>query len=315
MEETPPRRLLRRSPVPILLVLLSLLLFSPTSAAPFNAPAKSDAFTPPDNYLFDCGSPAPTTVPGNRVFAADPDTGKFLSYNGPAVAAVAPQPDPTVPSPIYNTASVFESAATYTFHVTRPGWHWIRLHFAPIQNSIGKDLKTAKFKVITERLVLVQEYVNPPTATWSMREFLVNVTTERFSVTFAPNAGSFAFISAIEFVSAPDILLGDVATAVFPKGDYSGMSAVAYQTAYRLNSGGPLITAQNDTLGRSWEPDQPYLDPKFMGSPVSVKPNAITYPPGESPLIAPPMVYATATQMADANVQVMFNFLLIFYHY
>ncbi|KAH6756102.1 Malectin/receptor-like protein kinase family protein [Perilla frutescens var. hirtella] len=305
MEETPPRRL-RPSPLPILLVLLVLSL-SPYAvvAAPINAPANSDAFTPPDNYLFDCGNPSSTTAPGNRVFVGDPETGKYLSYSGRNIQAAAPQPDPTVPSPIYNTASVFESSATYTFHVTRPGWHWIRLHFSPVQNNLQKDLKTAKFRVTTSSsIVLVQEFEMPPNTTWSMREFLVNVTTERFSVTFSPVEGSLAFINAIEFVSAPDILLGDVASSVFPKGSYPGMTSVAYQTAYRLNSGGPAITPENDTLGRNWYPDQPYLDPKFMGSVVTVKPNVITYPQGESPLIAPPFVYATATQMADANVQV-----------
>ena len=122
--------------------------------------------------------------------------------------------------------------------------------------------------------------------------------------------GQLSYVSAIEFTSAPDLMLGNNAAAVFPKGDYSGLANVAYQTAYCLNSGGPLITAQNDTLGRNWEPDQPYLDPKFMGSAASVKPNVITYPEGESPLIAPPMVYATATQMADANVQVTFLYSL-----
>ncbi|XP_057783101.1 LOW QUALITY PROTEIN: probable receptor-like protein kinase At2g21480 [Salvia miltiorrhiza] len=288
---------------PILLVLLLISIPNALLAARSTPPAKSDAFTPPDNYLFDCGSPTPTTTPGNRVFVGDSEAAKFLAYGGTPIAAAAPQPDPTVPLPIYNTASVFDNVATYTFHVTRPGWHWIRLHFAPIQNNAGKDLKTAKFRVTTERLVLIQSFENP-NATWSMREFLVNVTTERFSVMFTPNTGSFAYISAIEFTSAPDILLANNAAAVFPKGDYSGLSNVAYQTAYRLNSGGPLITPQNDTLGRSWEPDQPYLDPKFMGSAASVQPNVITYPEGESPLIAPPMVYATATQMADANVQV-----------
>lgn len=308
MEETPPRRL-RRSPPPILLVLLSCLVLPLpnavvfTSAAPINAPANSDSFTPPDNYLFNCGSPSPITAPGNRIFVGDPETGKYLSYTGKSLIATASQPDPTFPSPIYNTASVFESDATYTFHITRPGWHWIRLHFAPIQNNV-KDLKTAKFQVTTTTLVLVQELESPVNATWTMKEFLVNVTTERFSVTFAPSDGSFAFINAIECVSAPDLLLGNVATAVFPKGEYSGMANVAYQTVYRLNSGGPVITAQNDTLGRNWDSDQPYLDPKFMGSVVSVQPNVITYPQGESPLIAPPAVYSTATQMADAKVQV-----------
>ncbi|KAG6436228.1 hypothetical protein SASPL_101113 [Salvia splendens] len=269
MEETPPRR----PPVAILLVLLLTPLPYSAVSVPINAPANSGAFTPPDNYLFDCGSPTPTTIPGNRVFVSDSEAAKFLAYTGTAIVAASPQPDPSVPSPIYNTASVFEKAATYTFHVTRPGWHWIRLHFAPVQNNAGKDLKTAKFKVTTDRLVLIQSFENPSSATWSMREFLVNVTTKQFSVMFTPDSGSFAYISAIEFTSAPDLLLGNNAAAVFPK-------------------------------GRNWEPDHPYLDPKFMGSAASIQPNVITYPEGGSPLIAPPLVYATATQMADANVQV-----------
>lgn len=310
MEETPPRRL-SRSPTATTLLVVLFSVFSPfflnasvfTSAAVINAPAKSDSFTPPDNYLFDCGNPTPTTVSPNRVFLGDQENSKFLAYKGRAIQVASGQPDPTAPSPVYNSASVFETEATYTFHVTRPGWHWIRLHFSPIKNN-EKDLKTAKFQVKTDTLVLIQQFENSSNATWSMREFIVNCTTERFSITFLPVQGSVAFVNGIEFVSAPDMLLGDVATAVFPKGDYSGLSSIAYQTLFRLNAGGPVITAQNDTLGRSWDTDQPYLDPKFMGSSVSVQPNVITYPEGESPLIAPPSVYATATQMADANALV-----------
>ncbi|KAI3448014.1 hypothetical protein Pfo_004679 [Paulownia fortunei] len=315
MEKTPPWRLtsgLRPSPssaIVILLVLFCLILSSPkavvlTHAARINAPAKSDSFNPPDNYLLDCGNSASTTLPGNRVFLGDQETGKYLSYNGRDIQVSTPQADANVPSPIYTSAIVFESEATYTFHVVRPGWHWIRLHFAPVQNN-EKDLKSAKFKVSTSNnLVLIHEFENAENATWSFNEYLVNVTNERFSVTFEPAQGSVAFVSAIEFVSAPDILLGDVATAVFPKGDYSGLLNIAYQTVYRLNVGGPLITAQNDTLGRTWDSDKTYLDPKVTGSNVSVEPNVITYPEGESPLIAPPVVYATATQMANANVEV-----------
>lgn len=300
MEETPPRRLWR-SLLVIFLSFQNALVF--TSAAMINAPAKSNSFTPSDNYLLDCGNSSSTTLFANRVFLGDQESSKFLAYNGRNIQVAAAQPDPTVPSPIYNSANIFETEATYTFHVSRPGWHWIRLHFSPIQNS-EKDLKTAKFQVKTDNLVLIQQFANSKNASWSMREFIVNCTNERFSVTFVPIQGSVAFINAIEFVSAPDMLLSDVATAVFPKGDYSGLSSIAYQTLFRLNAGGPVITAQNDTLGRNWDSDQPYLDPKFMGSTVSVQPNVITYPEGESPLIAPPLVYSTATQMADANVQV-----------
>ncbi|GFQ07158.1 probable receptor-like protein kinase at2g21480 [Phtheirospermum japonicum] len=294
----------RRLPAVLLVLILSLIsnaVVIRTRAARINAPAKSSSFTPADNYLLDCGSSAATTVPGNRVFLGDQETGKYLSYNGhDAQVSTADQKD--LPSPIYATAKIFESAATYTFHVTRPGWHWIRLHFAPIQNA-QPDLRSARFKVSTsDNLVLIHEF--EMNATSSFNEYLVNVTTERYSVTFEPAQGSVAFVNAIEFVSAPDILIGDVATAVFPKGDFSGLLNIAYQTVYRLNVGGPVITAQNDTLGRTWNSDKTYLDPKVTGTEVSVAPNVITYPDGESPLIAPPVVYATATQMADANVEV-----------
>ncbi|CAA0828002.1 Probable receptor-like protein kinase [Striga hermonthica] len=307
MENSAPWWLIsgRRLVSVFLLVPLLLCLISTSSmGARVNAPAKSDSFSPPDNYLFDCGSTGPTTLPGGRIFLGDQDTGKYLSYNGRDVQVSAANPK-DLPSPIYASANIFDSAATYTFHVTRPGWHWIRLHFAPIQND-QQDLKAARFKVSTSNnLVLIQEFqMSPENATTSLNEYLVNVTTERYSLTFQPTQGSVAYVSAIEFVSAPDILIGDIASSVFPKADYSGLLSIAYQTVYRVNVGGPLITAQNDTLGRTWVSDTPYLDPKVSGSQVSVAPNVITYPDGESPLIAPPVVYATAMQMADANVEV-----------
>ncbi|XP_073308562.1 probable receptor-like protein kinase At2g21480 [Primulina huaijiensis] len=314
MENTYPRRCivyLRHPPlssaVAILLVLSTFVSngFVSTHAARINAPAKSDSFTPPDNYLLDCGSSAATTLPGKRVFLGDQETSNYLSYNGLDVQVSAPATAfPAAPSPIYLSAKVFETEATYTFHVSRPGWHWVRLHFAPVPNN-EKDLQNAKFQVKTSNnLVLIHEFKLPENQMWEFREFLVNVTTERFSLTFEPSQGGLAYINAIEFISAPDILLGDVATAISPKGDYSGLMKNAYQTVYRLNVGGPMITAQNDTLGRTWDSDEPYLEPKVVGSDVSVDPSVITYPDGESPLIAPPVVYATATQMADANVQV-----------
>ncbi|KAL0454155.1 UNVERIFIED_CONTAM: hypothetical protein Slati_0754700 [Sesamum latifolium] len=76
MEITSPRRFTsgRRPYLPppsgmaILLVLIFCIIFSaaPTAvhAAITAAPAKSDAFTPPDNFLLDCGIAASTTLPG-----------------------------------------------------------------------------------------------------------------------------------------------------------------------------------------------------------------------------------------------------------
>ncbi|XP_051144129.1 probable receptor-like protein kinase At2g21480 [Andrographis paniculata] len=317
MEKTPSRRLspglhLPRpssfAAAPLLVLFCSFLSNSNhvflTEAAVIGAPAKSDAFTPPDNFLLDCGSSAPTTLPGNLAYVGDQESSKYLQYKGRDIQVMLAQDDQSVPSAIYRSAKVFDGEAIYTFHVTRPGWHWIRLHFAPAPYN-EMDLNNAKFQVRTSNgMMLMYDFKSPGNARWSMKEYLVNVTTEQFSITFLPDQGSVAFVSAIEFVSAPDILLGDVATAVLPKGDYSGLSKVAYQTAFRLNAGGPVITPQNDTIGRSWESDKPYLDPPVAGADAFVEPKVITYPDGESPLIAPPVVYATATQMANANVQV-----------
>ncbi|KAL2490677.1 putative receptor-like protein kinase [Abeliophyllum distichum] len=278
-------------------LLVLFYLFVATSATSI---AKSDAFNPPDNYLLDCGASFSTPLSNNRVFMSDSDASKYLAYTGKDIHVSVPSSN--VPSPIYLSAKIFEKEpAIYTFHVTRPGWHWIRLHFFPLQID-NHDLQKATFKVKTDELVLVQEFRNSENPKWTLKEYLVNVTTERFSIMFEPDTDSFAFINAIEFVSAPDILIEDSGTMLFPKGDYSGLSKNAFQTVYRLNVGGPIITPENDTLGRSWESDHRYINPSVAASNVSIVANVISYPEGESPLIAPPVVYASAIQMADANV-------------
>lgn len=290
MENTPRGHRVWPPPTATLLVLF--YLFVPTFAP----------FTPPDNYLFDCGASSSTTLSNDRIFVSDSDARKYLAYKGKNIQVSVPSAN--VPSPIYLSAKIFEKeSAVFTFHVTQPGWHWIRLHFFPVQNT-NYDLQNAMFKVKTDEFVLVQEFKNNENLKWTFKEYLVNVTTERFSIKFEPDADSFAFINAIEFVSAPDMLIQDSGSMLFPKGDYSGLSNNAFQAIYRLNVGGPIITPENDTLGRSWESDHQYLDPGVTASNVSVAPNIIVYPEGESPSIAPPVVYASAIEMADANVQV-----------
>jgi len=288
---------LSSTPATMAAILLVLCISIPYSVIAI----KSDSFTPQDSFLLDCGATTSTTLAGQRVFLNDQETSQYLAYEGRDVKVSVTSAD--VPSPVYLSAKIFESIATYTFHVTRPGWHWIRLHFFPVENS-EKDLKNAEFLVKTNDLILIHEFENTGNTSWSMREYLVNVTTERYSVVFQPNRDSVAYVNGIEFVSAPDILIGDVASMLFPKGQYHGLGHNAYQTMYRLNVGGNAVTPQNDTIGRTWEPDHVYIDPSVTASNTSVSPSIITYPEGESPFIAPPMVYASATEMADANVLV-----------
>ncbi|CAL5363585.1 unnamed protein product [Camellia sinensis] len=77
---------------------------------------------------------------------------------------------------------------------------------------------------------------------------------------------------------------------------------VGFETAYRVNMGGQILTPKNDTLWRIWESDQPFLINSASARNVSVNPGSIEYPSGVSVDIAPNWVYATAQEMADANV-------------
>lgn len=286
-------------------VLLSLFIVnSITAVIPVNAqdaitlPANSfQPFIPQDNYLFDCGSNSSTILPGNRAFQPDNTTTEFLAYDGKDIQVSMPAADV---SPIYRSAKVFATDAVYTFPITTPGWHWIRLHFFAL-NTSHYDLKTAKFSVETDKLVLLHQFELQNNTSTIMKEFLVNVTTERFPLTFKPK-GTVAFVNAIEFVSAPNPLIGDFATLLFPVAQKFGLSNHNFQTVYRLNIGGPEIQTEHDTLRRTWEPDAKYLDPEEMGKNVSVSPAIISYPRDESsPLIAPPLVYSSAEELADSK--------------
>ncbi|CAK9142050.1 unnamed protein product [Ilex paraguariensis] len=288
------------STMAILVVLFYLFLAYPiVSGVSTGAPAKSDTFIPLDNFLLDCGATAQTTLPNQRVFLPDQDTGKFLSNQGRDVQVSVPSAD--VPLPIYLSAKIFFNEAVYKFHMSRPGWHWVRLHFFPVQSN-EFNLKDAKFSVITDTLVLLHEFELGNNTSWFVKEYLVNVTTEQFSIKFQPVKDSAAFINAIEVVSAPDMLISDVGSTLFPVAQTTGLSTNAYQTVYRLNVGGPIISSQNDTLGRTWVSDQPYLKHGLAAKNTSIAPSIISYPEGESPLIAPPTVYASAIEMENANV-------------
>ncbi|CAN1347065.1 Receptor-like protein kinase THESEUS 1 [Linum perenne] len=69
--------------------------------------------------------------------------------------------------------------------------------------------------------------------------------------------------------------------------------------------GGPLITSENDTLGRVWENDAEYRHVNNSAVDVSTNPSSIRYPPSLTPETAPNMVYATAVAMGDPNVAII----------
>ncbi|KAL1349407.1 hypothetical protein HN51_025904 [Arachis hypogaea] len=284
--------------MPTLLIIIVVLISNSCATSALNN------FTPKDNFLIDCGAEKVATLPDGRRFKSESESSSFLQATDDTKVS-SNEPIPKLPSPIYSNARIFIHQATYSFPLSHPGFHWLRLHFYPIENTIF-ELHKATFSVNTDKYVLLHSF-NVNNDTTIVKEFLINATEPHLSIFFIPTKDSAAFINAIELVSAPDNLIFDTATSLFPVGDFSGLSNYAFQTAHRINNGGPLITSSNDTLGRTWvsDSDAPYLTNKNSAKSVSVATTAIKFPsntPTISPLIAPQTVYASAMEMGDAGV-------------
>lgn len=100
----------------------------------------------------------------------------------------------------------------------------------------------------------------------------------------------------------PDGMIPSVASSV-PTGTAVKISAdVAFETVYRINVGGPCLGPKNDSLWRVWETDRQFLINSASARSVSTNPASIRYPAGIPVYTAPNLVYATAQEMADANV-------------
>ncbi|KAF4389825.1 hypothetical protein F8388_009958 [Cannabis sativa] len=254
-------------------------------------------FTPTDNYLIDCGSSSDTKV-GSRVFVSDKSGLKYLSTSQDVLAktnlkSITSSSD----SPLYQTARVFTETSQYTFSVTPNERLWIRLYFFPfVYNSY--NLNTAKFAVSTENHVLLNHF---SASGASVKEFSVNTTSNSLVITLTPLENSFAFLNAIEVVSVPDLLITDDANTADTRQDFNGLTSLALETVARVNMGGSMVSFDNDTLWRTWVPDQNFLVTKNGVRNVSnIK--AVKYTDGlATPDTAPSSVYGTATAMAAEN--------------
>ncbi|KAF3453791.1 hypothetical protein FNV43_RR04232 [Rhamnella rubrinervis] len=261
------------------------------------------AFDPVDNYLIDCGSDRNTSV-GDRVFVSDKFALRFLSTPQDVLANTALKSiTSSDDSPLYQTARIFTESSKYTFPIRQQGRHWIRLYFFPFAYG-SYSMSTAKFSVSTERHVLLSDFnVNKA----SVKEFSVNVTSDSLVITFTPSSSSLAFLNAIEVVSVPDQLITDDASTVAPSEKFQGLFSQALETVVRVNMGGPTVSFENDTLWRTWVPDQSFLVNKNGVKNVS-NIAAVKYSSGvATPDIAPRTVYGTATQMDATDPNSNFN--------
>ncbi|XP_052187083.1 receptor-like protein kinase HERK 1 [Diospyros lotus] len=257
----------------------------------------SSEFNPVDEYLIACGSLTNTTV-GDRVFMADSLAAKLLSSPKDVLVNTPSNSMSSLDSKLYQTARVFTGVSEYTLPISHSGRHWIRLYFFPFDQG-NHNLSSASFSVSAQSYTLLSNFT-PKGA--SVKEFSVNVTSSTLVITFTPSEnGSLAFLNALEVVSVPDTLVTDDATLVSPLVGFQGLFKQALETVFRVNMGGPTVSFENDTLWRTWVPDQVYLvHTNLAKSESNIR--AVTYPKGgATPDTAPPTVYGTCTRMNSEN--------------
>ena len=218
----------------------------------------------------------------------------------PSAAPAAPAPAP--PSPLHAAARVFSCHASYDLAVRRRGRHVLRLHFYPFSPALA----SACFHVGAGGFLLLHNFTAPSPV---VKDFLLPVDADVLVLTFVPEAGSAAFVNAIELFSAPDELVGDIGTLVAAAGvnRTDGLSSQVFETLYRVNVAGRKVTPFNDTLWRTWVNDEGFLVNKESSSSKAWSfGGRIAYPKDSRLMtreVAPDNVYNSARSVrSDGNL-------------
>lgn len=258
---------------------------------------------PVDSFLINCGENRAIEHEDGRVF--EPDFGNSslgLSTNSHILVS---NPEIGVPN-LFTSARVFTRNSIYTFRTKKIGRHWLRLHLYPVKDS-QYYLKSAVFSVLANGITLLHEFSfsklskNYPL----LKEYVIEVghlSSNKLVLTISPVIGSIAFMNGIEMVSVPHSQFNSNVIPIPLGPAYKIPTNFAFETVYRVNMGGPILTPKNDTLWRIWESDHRFLFNAASARSISTKPSLIKYSDGVSIEIAPNWVYATAQEMADANV-------------
>ncbi|KAF2315580.1 hypothetical protein GH714_040089 [Hevea brasiliensis] len=284
---------------------LSLIIISLISS--------STSYSPTDNYLLNCGSATNTSL-YNRVFVSDASrAGSFFLSADRSISLADQNPSPNSPA-LYHTARVFTTPSSYKFNIKKNGTHLVRFHFSPFA-ARGFNLSTAKFSVLVNGNVMLNDF---STQVVVLKEYIIKANDKMLEILLRPVGESgFGFISAIEVFSAPkDFIVDYGAKLVSADGieEYQNLSLHVLETIHRINVGGSKLTAFNDTLWRTWIPDDDFLVLKTAAKRVATTHTPNYQSGGASPEIAPDNVYMTAQQMNkdNATLGARFNITWIF---
>lgn len=275
---------------------ISKFLFLLLLVLPFSSPE----FVPSDIFLLSCGSSSSPTF-FNRTFVGDsvkPASDFLTAGRSVAVSNRNPPPDS---EPLYHTARVFTSASSYRFNIKKNGTHVLRFHLSPF-SAPEFALHSANFTIWANGAFLSMiSRVNDSV----IKEFMVRIDTNVLEIEFKPVSTTvFGFANAIEVFSAPKELITDNGAKLvdsYGVREYYKLTSQILETKYRINVGGSLVTPFNDSLWRTWVPDEPFLVLKSAAK-VAATFHAPNYQAGGATREdAPDSVYMTLQQMNKEN--------------
>jgi hypothetical protein len=181
------------------------------------------------------------------------------------------------------------------------GTHLVRFHFFPFKAQ-SFDLKSAKFSVLVNGVSILSEF--RPSNDVVLKEFILKIESNLLEILFRPFKSGFGFVNAVEVFTAPEDFVIDYGTRLIgPSGveEYKNLSSLVLETIHRINVGGMKITPFNDTLWRTWIPDEDFLVFKEAAK-HAVSTDIPNYQTGSATReIAPENVYMTAQQMNREN--------------
>ncbi|KDP28591.1 hypothetical protein JCGZ_14362 [Jatropha curcas] len=275
--------------------ILSLCLISTLSLS---------TFSPADYYLINCGSAVDATVL-NRRFISDDDSSSPLLSATRTIALVNQNPSPNSPQ-IYNTARIFKKPSEYVFKIKDPGTHMVRLHFHPFLSS-DLDLNCARFHVLVNGYVVLNNFTLANVVSPIVKEYLMSVDSGKLVITIMPaTRDEFGLVNAIEVISAPKDLIADMAILVNGNETemFNGLTKQALETLHRINVGGPKITPFNDTLWRTWIPDDGFFKSSELSSRIYFSGRIRYQNGGASREVGPDFVYNTARVITSTNASI-----------
>ncbi|PKI39209.1 hypothetical protein CRG98_040398 [Punica granatum] len=248
---------------------LSLLILSVIAVSA--ASSSATTFSPIDNYLINCGSSVDATV-DNRRFSGDSASPNPL-FSAPHRAISLCDQNPALGTPqIYHTARVFRRPARYAFEIRDKGTHMLRFHFHPF-NSSGLELVDAQFHVLADGYVLLNNFGGEKIVKPVIKEYLI-------------------WVDADKFVDNGNVV------------NFDGLNREALEVVYRISVGGPKVTPFNDTLWRTWVPDEGYLKSDFGSKKVPFSGRIQYRDGGASREVGPDNVYNSARVISSTNASV-----------